>query len=350
MTFPQALPSPRTPDSRDAPPLRWAIMGPGWIAEQFVASLQAHTTQVVAAVGSRSLDRAQSFATRHGIGTAVGSYAELVALDDVDIVYVATPHPSHLEHAVMSMEAGKHVLVEKPIAISADQARTIAAVAARTGLFCAEALWTLFLPKWDVLRQVLDAGGIGELRSVHTVYGEHFADGHRIFDAALAGGPLLDLGTYPLAFVTSLLGPARSVAAAGVPDVRGVNGQLGATMLHDGGTMSVVATTLHGLPRNEIAVIGSEGVATVDAQHHSPGPITFVSADGSVTLTHDEPHGDQVAGLHFQAAEAARRIAAGERETPIRPLTASITSLEASDEIRRQIGISFAEAGLDERE
>ena len=346
MTFPDTLPSPRTPESRDAPPLRWAVMGPGWIAQQFVESLQAHTTQVVAAVGSRSSERARDFADRYGIETAVGSYDELVALDDVDIVYVATPHPSHLEHAVMSMEAGKHVLVEKPIAISADQARRIAAVAERTGLFCAEALWTLFLPKWDVLRQLIDAGTIGELRSVHTIYGEHFTDDHRIFDPALAGGPLLDLGTYPLAYVTSLLGPATSVAAAGVPDARGVNGQLGATMLHDGGTMSVVATTLHGWPRNEITIIGSEGVVTVEALHNSPGPLTVTSADRSLVLTHDEPHGDQVAGLHFQAAEAARRIAAGERETPIRPLSASITSLEASDEIRRQVGISFAAAGL----
>ena len=348
MTFPAALPAPRTPDSREAPPLRWAVMGPGWIAQQFVESLQAHTTQVVAAVGSRSLDRARDFADRYGIPTAVGSYAELVALDDVDIVYVATPHPSHLEHAVMSMEAGKHVLVEKPIAISADQARQIAEVAERTGMFCAEALWTLFLPKWDVLRQVLDAGTIGELRSVHTIYGEYFADDHRIFDPALAGGPLLDLGTYPLAYVTSLLGPATSVAAAGVPDARGVNGQLGATMLHDGGTMSVVATTVHGWPRNEITIIGSEGVVTVEALHNSPGPLTVTSADRAIVLTHDEPHGDQVAGLHYQAAEAARRIAAGERETPIRPLTSSVTSLEASDEIRRQVGISFAAAGLDE--
>lgn len=346
MTFPTALPAPRTPDSREAPPLRWAVMGPGWIAERFVESLQAHTTQVVAAVGSRSLDRARDFADRYGISTAVGSYEELVALDDVDIVYVATPHPSHLEHALLSMDAGKHVLIEKPIAINADQARQIAAKAEETGLFCAEALWTLFLPKWDVLRQVVESGAIGEIRSVHTVYGEYFADDHRIFDATLAGGPLLDLGTYPLAYVTSLLGPATTVAAAGVPDPRGVNGQLGATMVHEGGAMSVIATTVHGWPRNEITIIGSEGVVTVEELHNSPGPLTVRSVDRGVTLTHDEPHGDQVTGLHFQAAEAARRIAAGERETPIRPLSASITSLEASDEIRRQVGISFAEAGL----
>jgi predicted dehydrogenase len=345
MTFPTALPTPRTPDSMDAPVLRWAILGPGWIAEQLVASLQAHTRQEIVAVGSRSLDRAQAFARRHGIATAVGSYETLVALDDVDIVYVATPHPSHLPHALLAMDAGKHVLVEKPIALSADEARQIAAKAAETGLFCAEALWTLFLPKWDVLRQVLDGGLIGELRSVHTIYGEHFTDDHRIFDATLAGGPLLDLGTYPLAYATSLLGPATTVAAAGVPDPRGVNGQLGATMVH-GDTMSVIATTLHGWPRNEITIIGSDGVLTVEALHNSPGPLTVTSADRSVTLTYDEPHGDQVDGLHFQAAEAARRIAAGETQTPIRPLSASIVSLEASDEIRRQVGISFAKAGL----
>lgn len=346
MTFPTELPAPRSPDSRDAPVLRWAVMGPGWIAERFVESLRAHTHQVVAAVGSRSLERAQHFADRYDIATATGSYAELVALKDVDVVYVATPHPAHLEHALLSMDAGKHVLIEKPIAVNADQARQVAAKAEQTGLFCAEALWTLFLPKWDVLRQVVESGSIGELRSVHTIYGEHFTDDHRIFDASLAGGPLLDLGTYPLAYVTSLLGPATSVAAAGVPDPRGVNGQLGATIVHERGAMSVIATTVHGWPRNEITIVGSEGVATVGELHNSPGPVTVSSADRSVTLIYDEPRGDQVTGLHFQAAEVARRIAARERESPIRPLSASITSLELSDEIRRQVGISFEAAGV----
>ncbi|MFI5428383.1 Gfo/Idh/MocA family protein [Aeromicrobium sp. UC242_57] len=346
MTFPTVLPDPRTPDPMQAPPLRWAILGPGWIADQFVRSLHAHTHQQVVAVGSRALDRAQTFATTHGIDRAVGSYDELVALDEVDIVYIATPHPSHCEHALLAMDAGKHVLIEKPIALNTQQARQIAAKADETGLFCAEALWTLFLPKWDLLRQVVEDGVIGELRSVHTDYGEFFADDHRIFDASLAGGPLLDLGTYPVAYVTSLLGAAQSVAAAGVADPRGVNGQLAATMLHPGGAMSVIATTIHGWTRNEIVIVGSEGGARVEAMHNSPGPITVWSADRSSTLRYDEPHAGHVDGLHFQAAEAARCIDAGLAQTPIRPLAASIVSMEAMDEIRRQIGISFAEAGL----
>lgn len=346
MAFPDQLPAARTPSSMEAPPLRWGVMGPGWIAGQFVESLQARTKQQVVAVGSRDLGRAQQFAGRFGINTAVGSYEELVGLDDVDIVYVATPHPSHLEHAVMSMEAGKHVLIEKPIAVNADQAHQIAATAEATGRYCAEALWTLYQPKWDVLRQIIDNGVLGDLRSVHASYGEFFPEGHRIFDPALAGGPLLDLGTYPLAFITSLLGAAESVAAAGVPDPRGVNGMLGATMVHGGGTMSVFSTTVHGWTRNELIVIGSEGSATVEAMHNCPGPITVTSADRSIVLRHDEPHGDHVEGLHYQAAEAARRITAGDVQTPLRPLSDSITMLEASDAIRRQAGITFEAAGL----
>ena len=124
-----SLPSPRTPDPMDAPPLRWGVMGPGWIAEQFVESLLAHTRQEVVAVGSRALSRAQDFAGRYGISTAAGSYEELAQLDDVDIVYVATPHPAHLELALLSIASGKHVLVEKPIGLSAAQARELAAAA-----------------------------------------------------------------------------------------------------------------------------------------------------------------------------------------------------------------------------
>jgi len=342
----ESLPAPRTPDPMEAPPLRWGVMGPGWIAEQFTKSLQTYTRQEVVAVGSRALPRAQEFAAKHDVRTAVGSYEELAALDEVDIVYVATPHPAHLELAVLSLEAGKHVLVEKPIGLSAGQVREIAAVAERTGLYCAEALWTMFLPKWDVVRQVVELGGLGELTSVHSEYGEAFPEGHRVFDPALAGGPLLDLGIYPLAFVTSLLGPHESIAALGQQDPHGVNGQLGATMTHGGGTLSVVATTLHGLLANQVTIVGTEGVLTVEPTHHSPGPLTLRYPDR--TLTYDEPRGDQVSGLHFQAVEAARRIDAGETQTPWWTLEASVTALEASDEIRRQIGDDLTAAGLRE--
>ena len=234
MTGNRSLPESRVPESRDAPALRWGIMGPGWIAERFTESVQAHTSQVIAAIGSRSLDRSEAFAGRHGIPAAFGSYEELAA-SDVDIIYVATPHNFHYEAALMALDAGKHVLVEKPIGVNREQAAGIASRAAGAGLFAAEAMWTFFLPKFDVIRQVLDSAMLGDLTTVFAEYGEYFDRSHRIFDPALAGGPLLDLGTYPLSLITSVLGEPDRLLALGERHETGVNAQLSAVMSFAGG-------------------------------------------------------------------------------------------------------------------
>src|SRR6478609_3708981 len=165
-TFPTALPPARTPDPRSAPTLRWGVMGTGWIAERFVASLQAHSSQQVVAVGSRNTDTATAFAQRFNLGRAHSTYQDLVADPAVDVVYVATPHNAHLDGALLALEAGKHTVVEKPLAINATQARQIAHTAAAHNLFCMEAHWTTFLPKYDVLRQLLETDLLGQITAV----------------------------------------------------------------------------------------------------------------------------------------------------------------------------------------
>ena len=142
MALPQTLPAPRTPDPREGPVLRWGILGTGWIAQQFTTALQAHTSQQVVAVGSRSQESADGFAHRFGIGRAHASYDALVADREVDVVYVATPHNHHYPDALRAIHAGKHTLIEKPIALSAAQARHIAAEAQEHGVMAMEALWT----------------------------------------------------------------------------------------------------------------------------------------------------------------------------------------------------------------
>jgi predicted dehydrogenase len=145
---PVALPRARTPDPRNAPCLRWGVLGTGWIADKFVAAIQKHSSQRIAAVGSRSIDNATEFAQRFAIERAHGSYEELVSDPDLDVVYVATPYNTHLPHALMALQAGKHTLVEKPLALNANQGRRIADEARSRGLFCMEAYWTAFLPKF----------------------------------------------------------------------------------------------------------------------------------------------------------------------------------------------------------
>ena len=181
-------------------------------------------------MGSRSKERAAEFASRMGLKRAYGDYKEFVAADDLDVIYVATPHHLHHEGVTLALNAGKHVLVEKPMALNRAQALEMVELARRQKLFLAEALWTFYLPKFDVLRQLLEVKAIGEIKSVYTDYGEYFARDHRIFDPKLAGGPLLDLGIYAVALLTEILGIPERVLGVGQLDPQGVVGQLSAIL------------------------------------------------------------------------------------------------------------------------
>src|SRR3954451_10071968 len=210
---PAALPRARTPDARSAPSLRWGALGTGWIADRFVTALQKHSNQRIVAVGSRSIESASRFARQFGIDKAYGSYEELVTDPDLDVVYVATPHNAHLPHALLALQAGKHALIEKPLALNAIQGQRIADEARSRGLFCMEAYWTAFLPKFDILRQLLGAGTVGDVAAVVADFGEWFSANHRIHRPELAGGPILDLATYLISFVLDVIGPPDQIIA-----------------------------------------------------------------------------------------------------------------------------------------
>ena len=219
--FPSVMPQPRTPDSMDAPPLRWGVIGPGWIAERFIGSLQRNTRQQVVAVASRDLARSTAFASRNGVERAFGSYQELVDDPDIDVVYIATPHNAHYPCALQSPASRQAHTGREAAGAERGQATELAELAAAQGVFFMEALWTMFLPKFDVIRQLLETGALGEIRTVIADHGEHFTDEHRILRHDLAGGPLLDLGTYPISFAAWILGRAgdgaggRSTASGG---------------------------------------------------------------------------------------------------------------------------------------
>ncbi|HET7477383.1 MAG TPA: Gfo/Idh/MocA family oxidoreductase [Dermatophilaceae bacterium] len=342
MPLPSALPPARTPDPMAAPPLRWGVLGTGWIADRFVAALLKGTRQQVVAVGSRSAGPGGDFAARHGIARSHASYAALVADPAVDVVYVATPHPKHLDHALLAISAGKHVLVEKPLALNAAQGRTIAAAASRAGVFCMEAMWTFFLPKFDVIDQLLADGALGRVSAVVADFGESFEATHRIMRADLAGGPLLDLGTYPIAFALKVIGVPRVVRAVGTahPDApSGVNGQLG-VLLGDGNQrQAVIHTSILGSTPTGATVVGGDASLVIEGPFYQPGGFTVTATDGRRLHYREEPAAH--AGLFWQAAELARCVAAGQTGSPRRPLADSIATLAVMDEVRRQVGIVF---------
>lgn len=340
------IPVSRVPDPLAAPPLHWGVLGTGWIAGKFTAALHGHTRQRVVAVASRDLARAEAFASRTGIERSHGSYRALVEDPDVEVVYVATPHHVHLRDARLALEAGKHVLVEKPLGLDADEARRLAAAARASGVFCMEALWTLFLPKYDVARQVVRSGLLGEVRTGLLDHGEWFPREHRILRPDLAGGSLLDLAVYTVALADDLLGPGRVVGAASQLASTGVEGQVSGLVVHDSGAHSLHHSTILTDTPGRGVLAGTDGVLDLAPGFFLPGPFRVYFHDGRPELRYDEP-AVRHEGLYWQAAEVARRIAAGETESPLRPLDASVRCLEVLDQIRSASGLPPVRASLE---
>jgi predicted dehydrogenase len=313
-------------------------MGTGWIAERFVASLQAHSSQQVVAVGSRSHETAELFATRLGIERAYASYQDLVDDSGIDVIYVATPHNAHLECALLALGAGKHAVVEKPLAVNAGEAREIARAAAAANLFCMEAHWTTFLPKYDVLQQVLDSGVLGDVMTVVADFGEWFPPQHRIFRSDLAGGPMHDLGTYLVSLVVQVFGSSPDqIDARSTTLDRGVTGQTGMIMVY-GDRQAVLHTTILVNTPTSATIAGTEATLVIDGPFYQPGGFTLTAVDGARSLRYEESRSAHRGGLHYQAAEVARRIGNGDVESPLRPLALSIETIGIMDEVRRQTG------------
>ena len=341
---PMTLPAPRVPSSMDAPPLRWGVLGTGWIADTFVGSLARNTRQVVQAVGSRSRASADRAAASWEVGTAHATYEALVTDPEVDVVYVATPHNYHLPHALLAIEAGKHVLVEKPVGLSAAEARAIGEAAERAGVFCMEAMWTLFLPKFDVVRQLLGDGVLGDVVAAFADMGERFDEPHRMMRADLAGGPLLDLGTYAATFATWVLGPPDAVVAVATPAASGVHGQLAIALRTATGGTASLHTTMLADSATTASIVGTEGRIDLGSRYYLPGPFTL-HRRGAEALHWEEPRVEHDA-LHFEAAEVARRITAGDLGSPLRPWADTVTTLELMDRVREATGIDFSAAVL----
>lgn len=327
MSFPRTLPASRVPDPMDAPPLRWGVLGTGWIAQRFCDAMVRHTRQRVLAVGSRSRQGADAFADTFiarntGVGTgwplerpaAYGSYEALVGDPDVDVVYVATPHHLHLPHGRLALEAGKATVVEKPMGTSPAEVAELEALASARGLFLMEALWSAYLPKFDVVRQLLDDGALGAVHSVQADIGEHFGPEHRIMRAALLGGPRYDLLTYPLWFARWVLGDLDEVHEAVTPaptelSPDGVDGQIAVAARSAYNTVASLFATILGDTPSTATVVGSAATLRIDGPFYQPGGFTLRALDGR-ELRYDEPRTGH-AGLHYEAAAAARAVAAG---------------------------------------
>ncbi len=316
-------------------PLRWGILGTGGIAHTFASDLQLTDSGVVAAVGSRSQAGADAFADAHGIPARHPSYASLVADPDVDVVYVATPHPMHRDNAILALRAGKPVLVEKPFAMNAAEAVEIVTVARELGLFVMEAMWTRFLPHIAVVRDWLADGALGDIVTVSADHGQWFAEDRafRLFAPELGGGALLDLGIYPVSFASMVLGTPERILALSDPAFTGVDAQTSMLFGYPGGAQAVLTCTLAAKSPTRAAIVGTDARIEIDGDFYAPTAVTLIPREGEPTRV-AAPHEGR--GLRHQADEVAARLAAGELESPLMSADETIAIMETMDAVLAQ--------------
>lgn len=325
------------PDPKSAPTLRWGILGAGGIAHKFADAVNSHTQgSVVAAASASSLDKAKAFVAETGSGTAYGSYEELVADPNVEAVYVATTHNNHHEPALLAIEAGKHVLVEKSFTQNAQQAQLVVDAARAKGVFLMEAMWTRHLPHVYALREAVERGDIGEVVSIQADHGQSLMHVERMYRPELAGGSLLDLGVYPIAFAHDILGVPERITAVGQLTDTGVDSQVG--MVFDyGKAQATLHTTMRSVTAIRAVIAGTEGRIEVDSMFYTPTTMRVIRLDG----TSWEFDGRVPNGFQYQAAEVARRVAAGEKESPVHTLDETLEVMRIMDEVRAQIGLVY---------
>jgi len=316
-------------------PLRWGLIGTGWIADSFAADLAFTDSGRVVAVGSRRIETANAFADRFEIPNRHASYEALVADPDVDVVYVATPHPMHHPNTLLALRAVKPVLVEKPFTMNAAEARELVAVARAEKLFLMEAMWTRFLPHVARIRQLIAAGALGEIVSVSADHGQWFAQDpdFRLFAPELGGGALLDLGVYPVSFASMLLGAPESIVALIEPAFTGVDGQTSMLLGYASGAQAVLSCTSLARSPTRAAIVGTEARIEIDGDFYTPSPFTLITRTGERTR-YDEPY--QGRGMWYQADEVARCLQGGLLESPLMPLDESISIMQTMDAVLAQ--------------
>lgn len=320
--------------------LRWGIVATGGIARMFAADLRL-AGMTVSAVGSRTDDTATAFAREFDIPHAYGSYAEVIASPDVDIVYVATPHPQHVEVALAAIGAGKHVLIEKPITLEAVEAERIAEAAAASGVLAMEAMWTRYLPHMARIREIVADGTLGEIRYLSADHTQRLPSdpGHRLNALELGGGALLDLGIYPISFAWDILGAPSTVHAAGRLGETGADTEVATMFTYPSGAIATTLSSARAAGSNTATVVGTEARIEIDAVWYAPTSFRVIATDGTVLETFDGSVSGR--GMQYQAQYAQELIDRGQYDSDLLPIDESVSIMATLDEVRAQVGVHY---------
>jgi predicted dehydrogenase len=319
---------------------KWGIIGTGGIARAFATDVALLDDHVIAAVGSRDLQTARTFAADYYGARAYGSYKELINDPRIDAVYVATPHPMHKENVIAALNAGKPVLCEKPFAVNSIEAKEMVAAAKANDVALMEAMWSRFLPHYSKIREIVASRVLGQITTVLANHGQRLADQNipRLVEPSLAGGALLDLGIYPVSFAHMVLGVPQSIHAKGVITQKGVDAQSSMILNYANGAQAVLNTTMMVKTPCTAVIAGINGYLEVDTTFYNPTSMRIKLYDGTVTEFPNEYIGH---GLREQAHEFARIVKSGAKESPLLKLEDTLAIMKILDTVRDQIGLKY---------
>jgi predicted dehydrogenase len=359
------------------------------MAAQFAEALRMLPDARIQAVGSRSETKAAAFASSFGALTSYGGYTRVVADPAVDVVYIATPHTLHRDHALLALSAGKPVLCEKPFTTNAAEAREVVALARERRLFCMDGLWTRFVPLMARAVERVTSGEIGEPRTLVADFGIRVTDPRsRALDPALAGGALLDLGVYLVSLAHQVLGPPEMVSGQALLGETGVDEHAAVVLRHREGRISLLHTTLRARTPTEALVVGTEGQMRIHSpfirphrvtvtRHPKAGSAPTATADGRgsrmgrvkglrsfrwlylrvqplVWRLRERPaetfDPDRGNGYQHEARAVMDCLRAGLTECAVMPLDETVAILETMDTLRGQWGLVYPHEGRESGE
>lgn len=312
--------------------MKIGILGAGRIAVTLAETMNKMPEVECYGVASRDLEKAKVFAKEHGFQHAFGSYEGMLADEEVELIYIATPHSHHYRHMKMCLDAGKHILCEKSFTVNEKQAEEIFRIAKEKKLLVTEAIWTRYMPSRKIINDLLDEKVVGDVRKMTANLNYPLLDKERIVKPELAGGALLDVGIYPLNFAYMHFGDKvdRIFSAAQMTEA-GVDGENGMILLYEDGRMAVLNSGIHGKSDSEGVFYGTFGCMVVE-NINNPESIKIYNTDRILIREIEVP--EQISGYEYEITETISCIKEGKLECPSMPHAETLKMMQVMDNLR----------------
>ena len=325
--------------------VRWGILGPGKIAHKFAAALNHTEGAQLAAVASRDVRRAETFASQFGAARTYSDYRQLVEDPSVDMIYVATPHAFHHEHTLLCLQHQKAVLCEKPLALNTGQVSNMIATAKQQRTFLMEAMWSRCLPFARKIEELISQDVLGPVQYVRADFGFRapFNPAGRLFDTALGGGSLLDVGIYPVFLATLLLGEPSGIQAAGRLTSTGADESCNIQLRYSGGRSASLLSSIGMQTSLTAEIVGTKGRIEIPAPWYKTERFTLYIGFNESQQEFLFPHHHN--GYEYEIREAIRCFREGLTESPLLPHSFSLQLSRIMDAVREQCGVVYQADG-----